>query len=125
MRHWRLIGGPAASSLAPLVHPPGVPVKHILPLAAALALAQSAPAPALAQRFEIQPPSADVVAGAPLSIALSGLAPGAELTLTATRAVEDFFGRRVYSAEGALHRRGRRPRGPGPGRTHGRQLPGR
>ena len=99
MRHWRLMGGPAASSLAPLVHPPGVPVKHILPLAAALALAQSAPAPALAQRFEIQPPSADVVAGAPLSIALSGLAPGAELTLTATRAVEDFFGRRVYSAE--------------------------
>lgn len=70
-------------------------MKHILTLFAAFLLA----APALAQRFEIAPPSADVLVGEPLSMALSGLPPGGEVTLSATRAVEDFFGRRIYTAQ--------------------------
>jgi len=71
-------------------------LKNFLTLAAALSLLAQ---PALAQRFEIQPPSADVVAGEPLSIVLADLPPGAELTLSATRMVNDFFGRRAYVSQ--------------------------
>jgi dienelactone hydrolase len=70
---------------------------------AALALLLSAAAlPALAQRIEIDP-GPDVLAGEPLGIAVSGLAPGAEVTLRATRLAREFTGgQRVYAADASF-----------------------
>ena len=70
-------------------------MKHLL---STFVLALAA-AGAAAQSFDIQPASADVVAGEPLAIALSGLPPGAEVDVTAERTVADFFGRRAYRSQ--------------------------
>jgi dienelactone hydrolase len=54
---------------------------------------------ALAQRFVLDP-GAEVLAGEPLGIAITGLAPGAQVTLRATRLARDFTGgQRVYASE--------------------------
>ena len=72
----------------------------------AIALATLLAGPALAQRFEVLPASADVVAGEALQLALSGLPPGAEVKIDATRAVTEFTGgQRLYAAS-ALFRAG-------------------
>lgn len=68
--------------------------RHLVPVALAVAAATAA-----AQRFEVQPASADIVAGQPLSIAIVGLPAGRELAVTAERSVRDLQGRRLYRAE--------------------------
>ena len=66
----------------------------------ALTFSLLATGPALAQRFEVTPANADIVAGEPLQIRLSGLPANAEVSLSATRAVNDFSGtRRLYASE--------------------------
>jgi dienelactone hydrolase len=71
----------------------------MMKLTPCLALSLLLAGPALAQQFEVQPPSADVVAGEPLQIRLAGLPPKADVMLITQRAVTEFFGgRRLYAA---------------------------
>lgn len=70
----------------------------LVPFALALGLTLAAPV-ATAQTFDIQPASADVVAGEPLQIVLSGLPPGAAIDILAESTVTDFLGRRRYGSQ--------------------------
>lgn len=56
-------------------------------------------APALAQRFVVEPPSGDVLLGQPLRIRLVELAPDQAVTISARRAIDTGRGRRLYRAE--------------------------
>ena len=66
----------------------------------ALTLMFLATGPARAQRFAVTPASADILAGEALQIRLVGLPANAEVSINATRAVNDFTGaRRLYASE--------------------------
>ena len=85
IRRCRRAGRAPAVSLAPLFHhPTSLSMQKHLSLPA-LTLMLLATGPALAQRFEVTPASADIVAGEPLQIRLSGLPANAEVSLSATQ----------------------------------------
>ncbi|MFN7725898.1 MAG: acyl-CoA thioester hydrolase/BAAT C-terminal domain-containing protein [Rubrivivax sp.] len=71
-----------------------------LSLALLAGAALLAAAPAQAQRFDVQPASAQLLAGAPVQLRLSGLPANSEVTLTATRLAREWSGAlRPYRAQ--------------------------
>ena len=71
----------------------------LLASVASLAALGTSPGTAWAQRFSVEP-GTEVLVGEPLRLALTGLAPGADVKLQARRLVREFTGgQRVYGAE--------------------------